>query len=144
MFFVDSLEIDKRIKAMRKELEKFGISEELRGYNWSSPPVEPIDYDIKLSVSDFHGICKTMRDIYLKYVEGLKPKPNVYMLSGLAYHEVIKQALYQIKRTIYQKPLSGFEIIEELFPSDISDKICAARSFSDTSLFSVQHELSVC
>jgi len=124
MFFVDTLEVEKRIRIMRKELEKFGISDELRGYNWDSPPVEPIEYGIKLSVSDFCGICQTMRDIYLKYVEGLKPKPNAYMLSGLAYHEVIKEALYQIKRLIYQRPVNGSEIIEELFSSDIPDAIC--------------------
>jgi CRISPR/Cas system-associated exonuclease Cas4 (RecB family) len=39
MLFTD-WEVEKRIKVMRKELEKFGISEELRGYSWDSPPVD--------------------------------------------------------------------------------------------------------
>jgi CRISPR-associated protein Csa1 len=125
VFFVDTLEVEKRIKVMRKELEKFGISEELRGYNWDSSPVEPVSYDVKLSVSDFCGVCQTMRDVYLKYVEGVKPKPNVYMLSGLAYHEVIKETLYSVKKMVYQNPVSGTEIIEELFSKEIPEKICS-------------------
>lgn len=118
---------------MRKELERFGISEELRGYNWHNPPVEPIEYGITLSVSDFYLICPTMRDIYLKYVEKLKPEPNSYMLSGLAYHETFKEALYQIKRMIYQDYLSGAEIVERLISSDIPDKICDRLGVNNSS-----------
>lgn len=124
MFFVDALEVEKRVRIMRRDLERFGISEELRGYNWNSPPIEPIDYGLKLSISDFNGICQTMRDIYLRYVEGVKPKPNENMLSGLAYHEVVRETIYNIKRLMYQNRLNGYEILEELFSMNIADNVC--------------------
>jgi len=88
--FLNFSEIEKRLKVMRKNIESSGISEEMRGYSWDRPPVEPLN-DIKISVSDLNGFCPTRRDIYLKYVLGERAEPNHYMLSGLAYHRVIRK-----------------------------------------------------
>jgi len=124
MFLIDRFEVEKRVRIMRREFEKFRISEELRGYNWDSPPVEPNSSGIYLSLSDFYGTCPAMRDIYLKYVEGIKPALNTFMLRGLAYHEVIKEALIRIKGTIYNGVMNGIELMEKLQKVDIPAKVC--------------------
>ncbi len=124
MFFIDQLEIEKRIRVMRREFEKFGISDELRGYSWDSPPVEPIN-NKTLSVSDFIRICPTMRDLYLKYVEKLRLKPNVFMLSGLAYHEVISKTIFEIKKILYQESIDGAKLIELMLSNlEIPVNVC--------------------
>ncbi|WP_456328625.1 type I-A CRISPR-associated protein Cas4/Csa1 [Archaeoglobus sp.] len=131
MFFLDPIEVEKRIRKMRKCLEMFRISEELRGYNWDTPPVEPPSDNLRLSISDFFGFCESMRDIYLKYVEGVKPIPNKYMLAGLAYHEVFQETFRTVKRMLYQEPVSGAEILENLLDSDLPDKICERLGVED-------------
>jgi len=116
--------IDKRIRALRRLIEVTGISEELRGYNWENPPIEPIN-DVRLSISDLNGFCPTKRDIFLKYVLKEKIQPNKYMLKGLAYHKVIKETITSLKKAIYSGYDSGEKLIEKYFTNiEIPEKIC--------------------
>jgi len=41
MFFLDKSELEKKIRLLRKDLLIRGISEELRGWSYDQPPVEP-------------------------------------------------------------------------------------------------------
>ncbi len=114
--------IEKRLKVMRKSLESQGISEELRGYSWEKPPVEPVN-DVRISVSDINCFCKTKRDVYLKYVLKEKPEVNEYMLSGLAYHRIIRETLKEAKRIVYSEEANGALIVDSMYKSEIPEKI---------------------
>ena len=117
-------DVERKIRALRKLIEDTGISEELRGYSWEKPPVEPIN-DVRLSVSDLNSFCPTRRDAFLKYVLKEKVHPNKYMLKGLAFHKVIRETITTLKRAIYSGCDSGEKIVEEYFPNtEIPEKIC--------------------
>ncbi|MGQ9777916.1 MAG: CRISPR-associated protein Cas4, partial [Thermodesulfobacteriota bacterium] len=89
MFFLNKVDIDKRFKLLRAELQSLSISEELRGWNWQSPPVEPPSKNIFFGVSDLAArYCETLRDVYLKRVENIKPPPSLKMFEGIVYHGV--------------------------------------------------------
>ena len=118
------ISIEKTIRTLRKQLESFGISEELRGYCWDRPPVEPLN-DVRIAVSDLNGFCPTRRDLFLKYVLKEKGEPNQYMLKGLAIHKVIRETIVTLKKAIYSGCDSGEEIVKEYFnDSEILDRIC--------------------
>ncbi|MEM3573767.1 MAG: CRISPR-associated protein Cas4, partial [Nitrososphaeria archaeon] len=84
MFFLNKSDLDKKFKILRTELQRLGISEELRGWSWQSPPVEPPSRSLFFGVGDLAArYCKTLRDIYLKRVENIKPPPNLKMFEGI-------------------------------------------------------------
>ncbi len=118
------ISIEKTVRMLRKQLESFGISEELRGYNWDKPPVEPLN-NVKITISDLNGFCPTRRDLFLKYVLKERVEPNQYMLKGLAIHKIIRETIVTLKKAIYSDCDSGEEIINEYFKdSTLSDRIC--------------------
>ena len=126
-----ALDFEKRIRVMRKVIESTGISEELRGYSWEKPPVEPIN-DVRISVSDLNSFCSTRRNVFLKYVMKEKVEPNKYMLRGLAYHRVIRETIVSLKKAIYSGCDSGEEIIDKYFSSTtIPDRICRELKIAD-------------
>ena len=128
--FLNLSEIERKVRVLRKNLKDLGISEELRGYSWDTPPVEPIN-DVKISVSDLNGFCPSRRDVYLKYVLGEKPKVNVYMLRGLAYHRVIKETITSIKKAVYHGCETGEEVIEKFYESKLPEKVCSELGVED-------------
>ncbi|MEM2642500.1 MAG: CRISPR-associated protein Cas4, partial [Thermoproteota archaeon] len=72
MFFLSKTDLDKRFKLLRNEFKSLGISEDLRGWNWQSPPVEPPSRSLFFGVGDLAArYCKTLRDVYLKRVENV-------------------------------------------------------------------------
>ena len=87
---------------------RVGVDESLRGYNWRQQPVQPPIQGIELPVSEIaNRYCETMRDIYLRHVRGIKPKPTPKMAEGLLYHRVMHLAVEEAKKALY-----GLEIIE--------------------------------
>jgi len=117
MFFTwDNIkEISRNIRRISFE----GVSEELRGWNWSEPPVAPL-HDIKLGVSDIvTGYCDSGRNIYLKYVKHAREKPNPILERGSIIHMIHEKAVATAKKIIYSLPdLSG----EEFFDKFIGEK----------------------
>lgn len=119
-----SADVEKKLRAMRKVVESMGISEDLRGYAWEKPPVEPIN-DVRISVSDINGFCSTRRNVFVKYVLKEKPSVNQYMLKGLAYHNLIRDTLVSLKKAIYSGITSGEELVDEFFSNaEIPKKVC--------------------
>ncbi|MEM0050405.1 MAG: CRISPR-associated protein Cas4, partial [Candidatus Bathyarchaeia archaeon] len=118
MFFLSKADLDKRFKLLRTEFQSLGISEELRGWSWQSPPVEPPSRSLFFGVGDLAArYCKTLRDIYLKRVENIKPPPNLKMFEGIVYHGVATDAVTRVKSILFDKGMiSGASIIEELMP----------------------------
>ncbi|MBO3800622.1 MAG: type I-A CRISPR-associated protein Cas4/Csa1 [Candidatus Brockarchaeota archaeon] len=119
MFFLNRIDLDKRFKILRADLQSLGISEELRGWNWQSPPIEPPSRSMFFGVGDLAArYCKTLRDIYLKKVENIKPPPNLKMFEGIVYHGVATDAVTKVKSLLFEKGLiGGADIVEELMPS---------------------------
>jgi len=120
-----SADMEKRLRSLRRLMESNGISEDLRGYAWEKPPVEPVN-DVKISVSDLNGLCGTRRDAFVKYVLKEKPQPNRYMLKGMAYHKVIRETLVSLKKAIYSGCDTGEQIVETFFSdTEIPERICS-------------------
>jgi len=118
MFFLDKADLDKRFKILRNELQNLDISEELRGWSWQSPPIEPPARDIFFGVGDLAArYCKTLRDIYLKRIENIKPPPNLKMFEGIVYHGVAADAVTKVKSLLFEKGIiGGINIIGDLMP----------------------------
>lgn len=118
MFFLNKSDLDKKFKILRAELQNLNISEELRGWNWQNPPIEPLSREILFGVGDLAArYCETLRDIYLKKVQNIKPLPNIKMFDGIVYHAIASDAIIKVKSLIFKKGIiSGASIIEELLP----------------------------
>jgi CRISPR-associated protein Csa1 len=124
MFFLNKIELDRKFKILRSEYQKLGISEELRGWNWNNPPIEPPIRDITVGVSDIAArYCTTLRDIYLKKVKNIKPPPSIKMFEGIVYHDIATKTVTIVKSIIFKRGLvGGAELINELFPN--ADLLC--------------------
>lgn len=77
------------------------ISEELRGWKWSDPPVLPPSRGL-LTVSELTGgLCPTLRPIYLK-LKRVKPAPSPSASRGSLMHYAYSSSLASVKRLLYQ------------------------------------------
>ncbi|MEM2637077.1 MAG: type I-A CRISPR-associated protein Cas4/Csa1 [Candidatus Korarchaeota archaeon] len=70
-----------------------GVSEELRGWNWSKPPLRPPISGEYLPVHIVASkYCPTDRDLFLSRVVKIPRQQNVPMSQGLAVHQVVEKA----------------------------------------------------
>ena len=91
------------------------VSEELRGWAWKSPPVEPLVDGMGLGVwGVVAGYCETRRDVYLHRVLKLRPEPSHAMLWGRAVHKLLLGVIRHVKELVIKMPQSGSELYEEL------------------------------
>ncbi|MEM4727694.1 MAG: type I-A CRISPR-associated protein Cas4/Csa1 [Candidatus Bathyarchaeia archaeon] len=118
LFFLNRSDLDKRLRQLRLELQRVDITEELRGWSWASPPIEPPLNGLYISVSELASrYCETLRDIYLRRVEGIPPPPSLKMIEGLVYHAIASEAISQVKGALFEQGIiSGSDIIEKLAP----------------------------
>jgi CRISPR-associated protein Csa1 len=118
MFFLDRLDLDRRFRLLRREFEGRGVSEELRGWSFDSPPVEPPSRSVLFSVSELAGrYCESMRDIYLRRVLNVKPPPSVKMARGVVLHAINREVLSIVKRLLFSGGVKcGSELVENLLP----------------------------
>ena len=59
------------LKGLRPKAREISVSDSLRGWSWSSPPVEP-PYDVSLPLYEIAAnYCESGRDVYLRHVEGV-------------------------------------------------------------------------
>ncbi len=71
-----------------------GVSNELRGWSWYQPPLKPYYGDVKLPMYAVASqYCPTGRDVYLRNVEGVHPKPGVRVALGKIFHGVVSDCL---------------------------------------------------
>jgi len=109
MYFPTEEERKNLIKGLLPKSRKLDVNEELRGWNWHKPPLEPI-YEVKLALHEVAGYyCPTGRDIYLKRVQGIVVRPNKAMVIGGLLHEALAYLLTRAKREIYLKGIGGCE-----------------------------------
>jgi len=114
MYFLSDDERKKLLKGYLPKSREQGVAEELRGWNWHQPPLEPI-YDVRLPLYLIAGrYCKSGRDVYLNRVMQKKGKPNLAMRHGALFHELIVQVLIQTKKLIYLHNVNVETILCEL------------------------------
>jgi len=124
LFFVSRGELDKRVRLLRKHLREVGVDDDLRGWSYDRPPVEPPYENLHISVSELAGrYCETFRDIYLRRVMRVPLPFSMKLFDGLVIHRVASETLTLVKKTLYAKGVvSGADLIEELLPK--AEAIC--------------------
>ncbi len=89
------------LRRYRRRSRDIVVDNRFRGWAWEYAPIDP-PYDILLTLSDLVGrYCRSMRDIYLKYVENQRKPTNAKMIEGSLYHQTIAKVIEQAKRTMY-------------------------------------------
>ncbi|SJZ90901.1 type I-A CRISPR-associated protein Cas4/Csa1 [Selenihalanaerobacter shriftii] len=107
MYFLTDEERQRLIRGLLPKSREIGISEDLRGWNWNQPPLEPI-YDQKLALYEIAGkYCPTSRDLYLKKVEWVGTKWNEAMIEGSILHNTLAELLVAAKKLIYVHGVQG-------------------------------------
>ncbi len=93
------------------------VSEELRGWSWSSPPLL-YPYSFQLSASDIaNGFCDSGRFVYLKHVAKERERPGQRLRRGSLVHHVLSE----ISRTAKSIILGGVLEPQE-FKSEFVEK----------------------
>jgi len=96
-----TLEHVTRLARELRALPKVEVSDELRGWSWEESPVTTTQSRL-LGVSDItSGFCPTGRDLYLRYVEGVRGKDNPTLQMGRLVHEVFEAAVEEAKKAVY-------------------------------------------
>lgn len=114
MYFLTDDERKKLLRSYLPKSREQGVAEELRGWNWHQPPLEPI-YDICLPIYQVAGkYCSSGRDLYLDRVEHKKSIPNTAMKKGSLFHELVVKMLVTTKKLIYLHNINAEVIMKEL------------------------------
>ncbi len=112
------------------------MAEELRGWNWHQPPLEPV-YDVRLPLYQIAGkYCSSGRDVYLNKVEKKSGTPNIAMLRGLLFHSLISFLLVRTKKLIYLHGTNNEIISRELnssFPEFMQKSAGTLRKIEEIS-----------
>ncbi|MCK8816758.1 type I-A CRISPR-associated protein Cas4/Csa1 [Natroniella sulfidigena] len=107
MYFLTEEEKQKLVRGLLPKFRKNQVVEELRGWNWNQPPLEPI-YQKSLALYEIAGkYCPTGRDLYLRKVEGVKTKWNQAMIRGIIFHNTLTNLLVTAKKLIYLHGVEG-------------------------------------
>ncbi|MGQ9712982.1 MAG: type I-A CRISPR-associated protein Cas4/Csa1 [Desulfotomaculales bacterium] len=102
MYFLPEEEKKQLLRYYLPKAREAGVAEELRGWNWHQPPLEPV-YGTRLALYEVAGgYCPTGRDIFLRRVRGVRGQPNLAMLQGAILHTAVEQVLVGAKRAIYR------------------------------------------
>ncbi len=103
------------LKGLLPKTRRTEVAEELRGWTWPEPPIEPV-YPTRLALYEVAGrYCPTGRDVYLRHVQGIKTEATSAMVLGSLFHAAIASVLLQAKRLIYQFGVERYrDILDEL------------------------------
>lgn len=123
MYFLTDEERKHLLKGLLPRSRDQGVVDELRGWNWSQPPLLPV-YDLPLAVYEVAGAyCPTYRDLYLRRVKKVRPKSSAPMVRGSALHAALVHVLVAAKRFIYtygvEKYQQIFSALQELAPLSV-------------------------
>lgn len=76
------------------------VSPDLRGWSWDREPVAP-SYPVRISVHEISNrYCESGRDIYLRYVLGVKPGRRREVVLGAYLHEVFRLVSRRVRRVL--------------------------------------------
>ncbi|MFW6028824.1 MAG: type I-A CRISPR-associated protein Cas4/Csa1 [Halanaerobiales bacterium] len=107
MYFLNQEERLYLNKSLIPQSRNMYIDEDLRGWNWQRPPLEPI-YDMKLGVFEVaNNYCFTNRDLFLRRVLEVRPDPNKAMIEGMVLHKTIMHFVTETKKILYSMDIKG-------------------------------------
>ena len=102
------------------------MGEELRGWRWGEPPVQP-PLGVRLSVSDIvGGGCETRRDLYLRRVVGVRAEPSNGMKFGAYIHKVFRSSLTALRRMIEGGVVRGWEVVANFDAEAVAKEVASA------------------
>ena len=111
MYFLTDEERKQLLKNFLPKSRQMDIADELRGWNWNQPPMEPV-YDTKLALYEVaNSYCPTNRDLFLRRVAGVKARPSAAMLRGKLLHQVLVDVLVRAKKLIYFHGVTNYNEI---------------------------------
>jgi CRISPR-associated protein Csa1 len=114
MYFLTDEEKKHLLRYHLPRARERGIAEELRGWNWHQPPLEPVYKDTVLALYEVaNAYCPTGRDVYLRRVLREKGQPNVAMIRGAIFHAVVAEVIVAAKRAIYCEGVANYKTICE-------------------------------
>ena len=90
LYFLNDVERKTLLGRILPTARKVGVSEELRGWNWSSPPLKPLYSDEGISnylISSQY--CPTARDVFVAKVRGIRGEGNVHVTTGTLVHKAV-------------------------------------------------------
>lgn len=123
MYFLGDDERKHLLKGLLPKTRQTEVAEELRGWAWPQPPVEPV-YPVRLALFEVAGrYCSSGRDVYLRHVAGVKPEASPAMLQGSLLHAVVAAVLVETKRLVYLHGVEGYRLILD----ELTRKIGAAE-----------------
>jgi CRISPR-associated protein Csa1 len=100
-----------------RRLPEIEVSEELRGWSFSSGVVSSSSGPL-LGVSDItSGFCEKGRDVYLRYVKKVAPRDNAILQRGRLIHELWTRTVALAKKKIYEM---GLELTSEAFQREMT------------------------
>jgi len=118
MYFLNEEERRLLLRRYLPQARETAVSEELRGWNWPAPPLAPV-YSSTLGVSEVAGrYCPTARDVYLRRVLDVRPRPNAAMAEGSYYHAIVAEVILRAKQAIYRDGGSSLPALEGLEEPD--------------------------
>jgi CRISPR-associated protein Csa1 len=112
MYFLSGEEAKWLHKHLIPRVRETGVADELRGWNWHQPPLDP-PYATKLAVYEVAGkYCPSGRDLFLRRVLGLDLALGKAAVTGAQYHSAIAQVIQEAKRLIYVHGPKGIRQIQ--------------------------------
>lgn len=136
MYFLTEEERKQLLKGYLPKSREAGVAEELRGWNWHQPPLQPV-YDQSLALYEVaNSYCPINRDLFLRRVQKIKTRPNLAMLKGIIFHAAMVDIIVSAKRLIYQTGVVDYRDIfrglnelkpfsVEFYEKDMSEKDAA-------------------
>ncbi len=114
MYFMSDEERRYVQRRLLPEARQQPVAEELRGWTWARPPLQPI-YAVPLGVYEVAGkYCPTGRDVYLRRVERVVARPNRGMIEGRVLHQLVAELLVEAKRQVYVHGVGCLEALDAL------------------------------
>ncbi len=102
MYFASAEEQRYVQRALLPASRRHRVAEELRGWNWYQPPLQPI-YAQRLDVSEVASrVCPSSRELYLRRVAGITPPTSAALVADGFLRATVARALVEGKRLLYQ------------------------------------------
>jgi len=126
MYFLSPEEHKYVTRKLLMEARRDEVHPDLRGWNWSQPPIAT-DSKIRLGVSDIASLyCPTGRDLFFKKVGHVGFRSNEAMVEGLLLHRVVSEVFMRSKVIIYNnREITSTEFVEKMDSIDIAKETLA-------------------
>jgi CRISPR-associated protein Csa1 len=109
VYFLNEIEQKFLMMHLRPLIRNNPVPEELRGWNWHSPPLKPY-YDIKLPMYLICSkYCESGRDVYLAMVERVRGEETFSIKLGRAIHDAVSTAIDRAKSLDFSSTPEKYE-----------------------------------